>query len=152
MLGLLLLALLPCRSHFYRRGRLLAPTLSVAWAVAMLLAVGLTIWLTLFAYRHVEYSEDLWWRFAYRGDAPRSLRALVGVIVTLVATFQLLRPRRSKPPLPSEAELTEVATIVDASQMSNANLALLGDKRFIFSADRRAFVMFGCEGQRLRVA
>lgn len=149
VLGLLLLALLPCRSHFYRRGRLLAPTLSVAWAVAMLLAVGLTIWLTLFAYRHVEYSDDLWWRFAYRGDAPRSLRALVGVIVTLVlvATFQLLRPRRSKPPLPSEAELTEVATIVDASQMSNANLALLGDKRFIFSADRRAFVMFGCEGQ-----
>ena len=53
-----------------------------------------TVWLGLFAYRHVEYSQDLWWRFTITGDASRFLSASVGVISfsVFVGVMRLLRP------------------------------------------------------------
>ncbi|GIX00969.1 MAG: hypothetical protein KatS3mg111_4301 [Pirellulaceae bacterium] len=77
ILLVLLLALLPCRKHFYRRGQLLAPKLTVGWIATIVISLGLILWVVLFAYRHVEYRDSLWWDFAYHGDAPRSLRGLV---------------------------------------------------------------------------
>ncbi len=104
---------------------------------------------TPFAYRHVEYSDQLWWEFAYRGDAPRSLRALLAaaVVFALVAVAKLLRPHPVDPSLPTAAELAGVELIVADAQCTIANLALLGDKRFLFSDDRKAVAMFGCEGR-----
>ena len=29
------------------------------------------LWAGFFAYKHVPYSTDLWWEFAWRGNAPR---------------------------------------------------------------------------------
>ena len=54
-----------------------------------------SIGLGLFAFRHVEYSSDLWWRFENEQDAPRFLRATVGVLVALllVGVQRLMRPR-----------------------------------------------------------
>lgn len=149
VLTVLLIALIPCREYFYRRGRVFAPALNASWIVAILMSLGLLTWLVLFAYRHVEYQGDLWWRFAYRGDAPRSLRGLVAVIVvlTLVALGRLLRPHQAPPEVATKVELEEVASIVRRSESTCANLGLLGDKRFFFSRDRQAFVMFGCEGK-----
>lgn len=148
LLTLLLIALLPCRAYFYRRGRVFAPALNAGWIVALFMSFGLLTWLILFAYRHVEYQGDLWWSFAYHGDAPRSLRALVAVavVLSLVGIARLLRAHPAPPALATPAELDEVAAIVCSSEQTTAHLALLGDKRFIFSQDRKAFVMFGCEG------
>ncbi len=148
VLTLLLIALLPCRSCFYRRGRLLAPSLDTGWMIAFVMAIGLSLWLIMFAYRHVEYQNELWWKFAYHGDAPRSLRGLIAgaVVFSMYSLSRLLRPYQAPPAIASEAELEEVAKIVRGSEPTSANLALLGDKRFIFSEDRKAFVMFGCEG------
>jgi lysylphosphatidylglycerol synthetase-like protein (DUF2156 family) len=55
----------------------------------------LDAWLGFFSYKHVEYSSDLWWQFSLRrGDAPRFLRASIGVfaVLMLVAIRRLLRP------------------------------------------------------------
>ncbi len=144
----ILLAMIPCRKTFCRRGRLFAPTFKLGWVVAIGMSLGLLSWLMLFAYGHVEYSSELWWAFAYDGDAPRSLRALVGVavVLSLVAVAHLIRSRPEAPNLPTDQELAEAAKVVRSSESTNANLALIGDKRFLFSADRKAFVMFGCEG------
>ena len=148
ILSVLLVALLPCREHFYRRGSLFAPSWTWGWLGGVAMAIVLLVWLVLFAFRHVEYSNDLWWDFAYHGDAPRSLRALLGVVIalTLVAMTRLLRTHCEPPPIASAEELNEVAAIVAKAEPTNANLALLGDKRFVFSQDRKAFVMFGCSG------
>ena len=148
ILTVILLALIPCRKSFYRRGHLLSPSWSLGWITAIVMSLGLLIWLMLFAYKHVEYSNQLWWSFAYHRDAPRSLRGLVGaaVVLAVIAVSRLLRPRPAEPALPSDEELNEVASLVQSSEATNAYLALLGDKRFIFSSDRKAFVMFGCEG------
>ncbi len=51
---------------------------SAEWIVGIALVVVGTAVVTLFAYRHVEYSRDLWWSFDVHGHAPRSLRALFG--------------------------------------------------------------------------
>ncbi len=148
LLSILLLAILPCRRYFYRKGSLLSPSMSPGWFASIGMSLGLLVWIVLLAYRHVEYSDSLWWDFAYRGDAPRSIRALLGaaVVFALVAVARLLRSRPAEPALPTEAELAEVESIVALAEPTNANLALLGDKRFVFSEDRKAFAMFGCEG------
>lgn len=149
ILAVLLLAMLPCRRHFYRRGSLLRPSLTVGWISAIAISLGFLIGIVSFAYRHVEYSSDLWWEFAYRGDAPRSMRALLGaaIVLALLGVARLLRSRPTAPAPANESELDEIATMVAASAATSANLALLGDKRFIFSEDRKAAVMFGCEGK-----
>ncbi len=47
-------------------------------------SIAASIWLGLFAYKHVEYSSQLWWEFELHGDASRFLRATVGVAIGLV--------------------------------------------------------------------
>ena len=145
LLSVVLAALLPARRHFYRRAALTGEPLSRNWLAAVLLAVLGSVWLGYFSYRHVDYSTSLWWRFALAADAPRFLRATVGVAVALVVfgTMRLLRPIRLATPLPSREVLSEVRCIVACSTRSEANLALLGDKAILFSSSRRGFLMYG---------
>lgn len=148
-LALVLTALVPARRHFYRRASMTSDAFSPGWAVAIILAVGSTFWLGLFAFKHIDYSHDLWWQFALRGDAPRFLRASVGVCaVLLVAALQrLLRPALVHPAAPGDESLDRVAAIVQASRDVQANLALLGDKSLLFSESGNAFVMYGVAGR-----
>lgn len=145
LLSVVLVALLPARRHFYRRAALIGEPLSRGWLGAVLLAVMGSIWLGYFSYQHVDYSTDLWWHFALAADAPRFLRATVGVAVALVvfATLRLLRPMRHTTPLPSREELAAVREIIANSSRSEANLALLGDKALLFSSSRHGFLMYG---------
>ncbi len=149
ILAVLLAGLLPCRRYFFRRGSLFASAWTWSWFFGIAMSLVCLIWLIVFSFRHVDYSSDLWWSFAYHGDAPRSLRALLGVMVVLmlVGMTRLFQAQPRAPEIGGEAELEEVAQIVASARPTNAHLALLGDKRFIFSEDRKAFVMFGCQGR-----
>jgi phosphatidylglycerol lysyltransferase len=116
-------------------------------------ALGASVWLALFAYKHVEYSNDMWWRFALEEDAPRSLRAAVGAgaVALTVAILKLLRPA----PLhlqPSGEELALVREIVERSTSSPARLALTGDKSFLFDRSGSAFLMYAIAGRTWAVA
>ena len=150
LVAIMLIALLPCRQYFFRHGRIFAASWNVRWMVAIAMTCGLIVWLILFSYRHVEYNDQLWWSFAYgkAGEAPRALRATVGAaaVFVIVGLIQLFRTVPALPGLPSEQEMAKVETIVASDGDTSANLALLGDKRFVFSDDDRAFVMYGCEG------
>lgn len=147
-LGVMFFTLLPCKQYFFRHGRLLSPSWSVRWLTAIVMTIALMVWLIMFSYRHVEYSNELWWDFAYEGDAPRSLRAAVGGVTVLGIVFlmRLLRTTVDLPSAPTDDDLAQVEKIVATNEDTSANLALLGDKRFIFSSNRDAFVMFGSEG------
>lgn len=149
ILALVFAALAPCHRHFYRGASLIRERFSPAWGAAVVLALGSAFWLTLFAHKHVEFSSELWWRFAVHGEAPRSLRALVGALA-LTGLFALARlltpaPPRSGPPRPEDR--ARVRAIVAASPHTLAQLALLGDKQFLFSASGAAFVMYGVKGR-----
>ncbi len=151
LLWVMLIALLPAKPFFFRKGSLLSNRFTVSWFVAIAMVLGLILWIMLFAYKHVEYRDELWWRFAFDGSAPRSLRAIVGVgLVTLfVGVTWLARSRGKLPELPNEKDLADAMEIVQRSPMTTANLARLGDKRFLFNTERTAFVMYGEEGGSL---
>lgn len=149
ILAVMLAALLPFRRHFYRQGVLITERFTFRWSIAIALVLACAIWLTLFAYGQVEYSSELWWRFALDQDAPRSLRAVAGaVLLVLVLTATgLLRAKPRLPGMPTREDLQTAQAIVAESCEASANLALLGDKHFLFNNERTALVMFGVEGR-----
>jgi phosphatidylglycerol lysyltransferase len=81
----------------------------------------------MFAHQHWLDRNQEWWRFALSADAPRFLRASVGVVGALLAVG-LMR-------------------LIAASSDASANLALLGDKAFLFSANGRGLLMYRVEGR-----
>lgn len=148
VLAIILLALLPARRHFYRRASFTTERFSPVWLAMTVVVIGTTVWLGLFAFQHVDYSADLWWRFALSGHAPRFLRATVGAtgLLFLVAIHRLLRPSLTEPAPPDDATMEKVKLIVRESTDTSSNLALLGDKSILFSESGNAFVMYGVEG------
>ncbi|MCA9256904.1 MAG: bifunctional lysylphosphatidylglycerol flippase/synthetase MprF, partial [Phycisphaerales bacterium] len=149
VLSLALLALLPSRRHFYRRASIAPERFTPGW-IAMIAGVVLcTTWLVLFAYKHVEYRNDLWWEFSLHGDAPRSLRALVGAgaMLFFYGIARFLGPARTIAGVPSRDQLGAAAAIIASSKRADANLALLGDKTLLFNRERTAFVMYAVSGR-----
>ena len=144
-LGLMLLAFLPCRNHFYRRASLFEERFTLEWGGAIILAVLSTLWLGFFAYKHLEFSRELWWQFSFDGNAPRFLRAAVWINVVLLTMGMrhLMRPAMPAPTLPALKELRVIRPIVSTSPRTYANLALLGDKEILIGERVNAFIMYG---------
>jgi len=148
-LSVMLGALLPCRHHFYRQASLFGEVFTPKWIAAIVLVLLCSVWLGIFSYKHVEYSHELWWRFALAGDAPRFLRATVGAIgaVLIFSLARLLRPSVSEPVAPSPTHLDKAREVIARTRTTSAHLALLGDKALLFSENGRAFIMYGVEGR-----
>lgn len=148
-LTLLVAALIPCRKHFYRHSRLLAERFSPPWILALALVLGCTAWLMMFTHKHVEYSNDLWWQFAFNRDAPRALRASAGVlgVVLFVALTRLLQAKHKPPAKPTPEDVATARDVALRSPRVYAQLVSLGDKSILFSEDHSAFLMFGGEGR-----
>ena len=134
------------RRAFYRHTALTMTVFSPAWAAAVALAAGLAMAIGLFAYKQIAYDEELWWQFAWHGDASRFLRASFAVAILLFAitVSRLFRPAIKAEPnedgvAPSDAALA-------GAESTDANLALTGDKRFLFSPAGDAFVMYQIQG------
>ncbi len=69
--------------------------------VAVGTVLAASAWIGLFAFKHVQYSSDLWWKFELARNAPRFLRAGLGV--SLCAAAVALRILLGhKPPTPKE--------------------------------------------------
>jgi phosphatidylglycerol lysyltransferase len=149
ILAVMLFALVASRRHFYRKASLLNEGFGPGWIAAILLVLISSAWLGFFSYKHVEYSRDLWWHFSFRADAPRFLRASVGVVglLLLFSIQRLLRPAAEEPDPPSIEEVDRAAAVIADEKNSQANLALLGDKPLLFSPTGRAFLMYGVEGR-----
>ncbi|HEY0939177.1 MAG TPA: bifunctional lysylphosphatidylglycerol flippase/synthetase MprF [Steroidobacter sp.] len=147
---LLLAALLyMSRAQFDRRSALFSTPLRGVWLISVVWMVVATAFLLLFVYRRVDFSSELWWQFEFDANAPRSLRAMMGVVVTGfgVALWQLLRPSPGAPSLPTESELERASNILRSEPSAEANLVLMGDKHLLFSAQGDAFIMYGRQGR-----
>lgn len=149
ILALFLAALTPCRRYFYRRASLTREPFSPAWTAAILVVLGGSLWLGLFAYKHVEYGHDLWWRFSLEANAPRFLRASVGALALgiAVALNHLFRTAPAAPRRPSAEELTQAAEVVRQAARGDAHLALVGDKELLWNEARTAFLMYDVQGK-----
>jgi len=142
--AVLLVALRPA---FYRKSDLAELRPSPRWLAMALAGVAAAIWLGIFSYRHVDYANELWWQFALHGNAPRFLRASVAVAAILIwAAISALIHRAPAAFRPDPVDDT-VRRLVAESPRSQANVAFLGDKKFIVAPDGRAFLMYGRFGR-----
>ncbi|WP_026352949.1 bifunctional lysylphosphatidylglycerol flippase/synthetase MprF [Solimonas variicoloris] len=149
LLAFLCLTLIASRKEFYRRASLLSQSFSLAWFVAVGCIIAVVFWVLLFAYRDVDYGNELWWQFAFNANAPRSLRAITGIaaLALVYASWQLMRPGSGAMTPPSDEELLRAQAIVRQQPRAEAALALTGDKGLLFSASGNAFLMYGKHGR-----
>ena len=144
LFGGLFLALLPCRKSFTRHSTLLSESFTPQWMLTVLVVIGAAWWLVFFNYRHIDYANELWWRFSFSGNASRAMRATAGAMVLLLffGLRKLLQPPSPEPHPPAESERPGLRSIIQSSASPTAALAFLGDKAVLFSADQKSFLMY----------
>jgi phosphatidylglycerol lysyltransferase len=149
LLLLVLAVLWRARPAFDRRAAFFETRFSAAWVAALVGAVSASVWLGLFAFKHVDYSRELWWQFELQGDASRFLRASVGVAVVLVlfGLARLIGYAPHEAPVPTDADLRDAENAMAAQASTFPNLVFLKDKALLFDETRTAFLMYAVQGR-----
>jgi phosphatidylglycerol lysyltransferase len=144
-----LIVLWRARPAFDRRAAFFDTRFSAAWIAALAGALGASVWLGFFAFKHVEYSSELWWQFELRGEASRFLRASVGAVLALLlfAFARLVGHAPHEAPLPTESDLDDVGRAIAAQSATSPFLVYLRDKAILFNDSRTAFIMYGVEAR-----
>lgn len=147
LLAVILLALLASRKQFYRKGALIHERFQLSWICTILVIMACSIWIGMFAYKHIEYSNELWWVFTFKGNASRFMRGSIGAVIFLLlfALSKLIAAHRPRSLPPSENELDIVTQIVKSSTKTSAYLAFMGDKSLLVNDQHTAFIMYGVQ-------
>jgi phosphatidylglycerol lysyltransferase len=142
----------PFKAAFPRTARLARIEITPGWlfsAACLLLGVGL---LGVWSFQNADYAETPFWRVMADEDAARSLRAWIGAAIGLFALGVWRMFASSAPPVvagdqdPAFDRVRAILARPDVDRPSS-NLALLGDKRFLFSPSGESFLMFGVRGR-----
>lgn len=149
LLGLLACGLFATHREFNRPSSLTQQFLSPPWIIAILTILVTAFAVLMFAYSQVEYTRALWWEFEFSSEAPRSLRALLGValLAGFVAIWSLIRHAPPSSVDISDHDFDNAIAIVGTQDQADANLIRMGDKAVMFSTDRRAFIMYGVQAR-----
>jgi phosphatidylglycerol lysyltransferase len=149
LLACVLVFLIRAHPAFHRRAAFFETRFSTVWVATVLGTLGASVWLGFFAFKHVDYSGELWWEFALRGEASRFLRASVGaaVVILLFGVARLVRPAPHEVVEPSADDLRAAAAIIARQPRTSAQLVYLRDKGVIFNEDRTGFVTYGVQGR-----
>ena len=150
LLCLLSVALVVFRNSFYRGSDSRIVDLSWGWLASVGTTALVALWIGLFVYRHVEYSNVLWWQFELQADAPRFLRAAVMVALVIAAVaFDTAIHNRADRKHVAETIPPAVPGLVAHAHDTSAALALLGDKQFLMAPGDRGFLMYARSGGSL---
>lgn len=150
---LVFIALLaPFHEAFPRRARLSRMEVTPAWLASALAAVagaGLVGW---WSFHHADYGGLPFWRALADADMNRAIRAYAGaaIILLLFGVWRLIAtPDTPKVVTDQDPDFQRVKAILATAKTAepSANLALLGDKRFLFSPSGESFLMFGVSGR-----
>jgi phosphatidylglycerol lysyltransferase len=151
LLGLSVL-LLGCRPAFDRHAALSRMEVTPGWIVSALVLVAGVGMLGWWSFHQAAPRDELWWRVLAEDDAGRAIRATAGAGVLALA-FGIWRlvvtPATPRVVGDDDPDLHRVRAILASAEdpSPEANLALLGDKRFLFSASGQSFLMFGVRGR-----
>jgi phosphatidylglycerol lysyltransferase len=152
MLIALAAALAPFHHAFPRHARLYRMEITPGWLISAACFVVGAGMIGIWSFENADYGDVPWWQVMVDDDAARSVRAWTGSALALLAigVWRLLSSA-AKPPIVGEEdpEFDRVRTILAKAEVSRptSNLALLGDKRFLFSASGESFLMFGVRGR-----
>lgn len=149
LLALFIVALIANVRAFDRHSSLLRQALGPSWLAAIAVIVSAAALILLFVYRDTSYAHDLWWQFEFSEEAPRGLRALLGLAIAALALalFSLLRPAHFRTDKPSPEELERAVAVTMGQDVADANLVRMGDKRLLFSPSGHAYIMYGIHGR-----
>ncbi|QIG81037.1 bifunctional lysylphosphatidylglycerol flippase/synthetase MprF [Stakelama tenebrarum] len=138
------------RPAFYRQSALTSERPGAGWLVSIVAVIAGSLFIGFFSYKNVEYETALWWSTQPFGDAPRFLRASLGValVAILLAIRRLTGPARaSYDTLPRELPAAVWRKALAASTSSEAHLARTGDKNFLIAEAGDAFLMYRVRGR-----
>ena len=150
LLGLCLL-LLPLREAFPRTARLSRVEIAPGWLIsAFLVLVGSGV-LGWWLFHNVDYGDEQLFK-VMRDDPSRAIRATIGagVILLVLGLWRLFAtPATPKIAGDHDPDFEKVRQILQDAEgcAPDAGLALLGDKRFLFSESGSSFLMFGVRGR-----
>jgi len=154
ILTAVLLALLPFREAFPRAARLTRMEVTPGWMVSALAAMAGAAIVGWWSFQNVDYGQQTFLGaiFDPSADAARAVRSSAAAAVLLLA-FGLWRlmATPAMPPVVGEddPDYSRVRSILAAAEAAEpgSSLALLGDKRFLFSESGHSFLMFGVRGR-----
>ncbi len=149
LLFVVLLVLWRARPAFDRKAAFFDTRFSSGWVAALAGAIGASVWLGLFAFKHVDYSDELWWQFELHGEAARFLRATVGAALALLlfGFARLIGYAPHEASMPTDADLEDAGHAIAMQSMTAPFLVYLRDKALLFNDDRTAFLMYGVQGR-----
>jgi len=148
------LALLPFRQAFPRVAQLSRMEVTPGWMVSALAAMAGAAIVGWWSFQNVDYGQQTFLGaiFDPSADAARAVRSSAAAAVLLLG-FGLWRlmATPAMPPVAGEddPEFIRVRSILASAENAEpgSNLALLGDKRFLFSESGGSFLMFGVRGR-----
>jgi phosphatidylglycerol lysyltransferase len=148
------LALLPFRLAFFRAARLSRMEITPGWLISAAAAMAGAAIVGWWSFQNVDYGQKsfLGAIFSPDADAARAVRSSAAAAVLLLG-FGLWRlvatPATPKVAGEDDPDFGRVRAILAGAEIAgtDANLALLGDKRFIFSQSGASFLMFGIRGR-----
>jgi phosphatidylglycerol lysyltransferase len=151
-LAAVFVALAPLQAAFPRRSRLTRMEITPGWLASAVAAVAGACAVGWWSFANADYSDTPWWKVLADPDANRSLRASAGAAILLLAVgLWRLIATAATPPIVGDhdPEFERVRDILSKAEDAEpaANLALMGDKRFLFSQSGRSFLMFGVRGR-----
>lgn len=146
------LILAPFHDAFPRKSRLTRMEITPGWMVSAGACVAGSAILGWWQFHHADYSDTLWWKVIGDADANRSIRAWAGAAILLLAAgvWRLVATPATPPVVgDQDPDFERVRAILAKAEDAepSANLALLGDKRFLFSQSGDSFLMFGVRGR-----
>ena len=146
------LALSPLHPAFPRKSRLTRMEITPGWLASAVAALAGAAALGFWSYHHADYSDTQWWKVMADADATRSIRASVGaaILLLVVGVWRLLATPATPPIVGDhDPDFERARAILAAAEDAEptANLALLGDKRFLFSQSGDSFLMFSVRGR-----
>jgi len=144
--------LIPCRSAFNRRSRLVEP-LRPGWLALLVVSVVAAVWLGFFAYRDVAYTDELWWSFLTDRQASGFLRAaaILAVLTLGMAAVSLLSaPGSGRRRLANAEDRTHALDVLARADRATpeAWLSALGDKTLLFSPSGLSVLAYRVRGRR----
>jgi phosphatidylglycerol lysyltransferase len=148
----MLLILMASRREFYRQPSVLSEPLSLGAIALVLLVVTTSLFIGMFAFKHVNYTDAIWGRFQIRGprgDAARFLRATAGAFFAAFVAIALRILKASTPDVkePTAEVMPRIEQVIGNARDTRAHLALLRDKHLLFSDTGDSFIMYGIEGR-----
>lgn len=153
MLLLCFLAILPFREAFPRKAALSKMEITPGWLLSAAAAIGGAGLLGWWSFQHTEFADKSWIRILQDHDeAARAIRSSVAAAIVLLAVgiWRLISTAATPAVVDdTDPEFDRVRAILAKAEDAepSANLALLGDKRFLFSASGESFLMFGVRGR-----